>query len=96
MRNENVRPVPAGQHHELDRNAWNVAFSELGLCWHWDEATYSELQAISTEADRLRTYVRTRHEHLLKAYDADFLVDAIRTTKMRCVEEAHTQLGSAA
>jgi hypothetical protein len=74
--------------HELERNAFNAAFSELGLCWHWDEKTYAELQSISAESERLRRYVESQHRHLLTAYDADFLVDAIRVTKSRLSEEA--------
>jgi hypothetical protein len=77
-----TNPVPRAP--ERERHAFNVAFSELDLCWHWDEQTWSELQALPSEDDRLRAYLRSRHGHLLKAYDADFLVDAIRSTKLRC------------
>jgi len=79
------RPAPNPQ--EIERNAFNLAFSELGLCWHWDENTYAKLQAIEAERDRLRTYLEQQQRHLLKAYDADFLVDAIRVTKKRCWDE---------
>ena len=72
---------------ELERNAFNAAFSELGLCWYWDEKTYAELQSISAESERLRRYVESQHRHLLTAYDADFLVDAIRVTKSRIAGE---------
>ena len=71
----------AGQ--DLERNAFNLAFSELDLGWHWDEKTYSELQSFPAEVDRLRAYLQSRHGYLLKAYDVDFLVDAIRMTKAR-------------
>ena len=74
--------------HECERNAFNAAFEELGLCWHWDEKTYAELQTISAEGERVRRYVESQHSHLLTAYDADFLVDAIRVTKSRLTEEA--------
>jgi hypothetical protein len=73
--------------HELERNAFNAAFSELGLCWHWDEQTWAELRAIDAESERVRRYVESQHRHLLTAYDADFLVDAIRVTKSRLTEE---------
>ena len=72
---------------DFERNAFNAAFSELGLCWHWDERTYAELQSISAESERLRRYVESQHRHLLTAYDADFLVDAIRVTKSRIAGE---------
>jgi len=73
--------------HEIERNAFNAAFSELGLCWHWDEKTYAELQTIAAESERVRRYVESQHRHLLAAYDADFLVDAIRVTKSRLTGE---------
>jgi hypothetical protein len=73
---------------ELERNAFNAAFSELGLCWYWDEKTYAELQSIAAESERLRRYVESQHRHLLTAYDADFLVDAICVTKSRLTQEA--------
>ncbi len=72
---------------EFERNAFNAAFSELGLCWHWDERTYAELQSITAEGERLRRYVESQHGHLLTAYDADFLVDAICVTKSRIAGE---------
>jgi hypothetical protein len=72
---------------EQERHAYNLAFGELDLCWHWDEQTYSELAALPGDAERVRAYLRSRHDHLLKAYDADFLVDAIRSTKARCIGE---------
>ncbi|SPE19932.1 hypothetical protein SBBP1_1070005 [Burkholderiales bacterium] len=87
MRNENSSSHPAADRVEFDRNAFNAAFSELGLCWHWDEQTYAELQAIAAEGDRLRRYLETQQRHLLKAYDADFLIDAIRETKTRVCGE---------
>ena len=67
---------------ELERNAYNAAFYELGLRWHWDRRTYAELLRYSPKAEiRLRHYVETEHPHLLAAYDADFLVAAIHELK---------------
>jgi hypothetical protein len=84
LQKENSTVAP----QELERNAFNAAFSELGLCWHWDEKTYAELASISAEGERLRRYVESQHRHLLTAYDADFLVDAICVTKSRLIGEA--------
>jgi hypothetical protein len=89
MHNENRSNLPPAERLELERNAYNAAFSELGLGWHWDEKTYSELQSIAQEEEeRLRTYVETQHRYLLTAYDARFLVNAIREAKMRCYDSA--------
>ena len=75
--------------HDRERHAFNAAFLELDLCWHWDESTYAELQAVAAGSDgeRVRRYVESRHRHLLTAYDAEFLVDAICATKSRLSSE---------
>jgi len=64
---------------ELDRNAYNAAFNELGLRWHWCSDVYGELLRERSEPDaRIRLYLETRQPHLLRAYDADFLISVIR------------------
>jgi hypothetical protein len=73
---------------DRERNAFNIAFSELELCWHWDESTYAELSGLPTDGERLRTYLARQHGHLLKAYDAEFLVEAICATKSRTFQES--------
>src|SRR6266516_3398084 len=55
---------------ELERNAYNAAFYELGFRWHWDGDTFASLQAFSKSCDRIRNYLETQHPHLLSAYDA--------------------------
>ncbi|MGC1172457.1 hypothetical protein [Polaromonas sp.] len=64
------------------RHAYNAAFEELGLSWHWDSATYARLQADGRDA--VRTYLETEQSHLLRAYEADFLVEAIEAARARC------------
>ena len=81
-------PASTSAPHDSERNAYNAAFEELGLCWHWDEKTYAELRTIAAESERVRRYVESQHRHLLTAYDAQFLVDAIRVTKSRLIEDA--------
>lgn len=68
---------------EIDCSAFNAAFYELGLRWHWDEATYERLAAEPDERLRLRRYLETSQAHLLRAYDADFLSDAVLAAKQR-------------
>jgi hypothetical protein len=68
----------SGADDDSDRDAYNAAFHELGLRWHWDSATYDRLLHASPDAgERVRVYLQTTQPHLLKAYDADFLVSAI-------------------
>ena len=31
------------RHNDVERNAYNAAFYELGLRWHWDSDTYDQL-----------------------------------------------------
>lgn len=71
----------AGQ-HELERNSYNAAFYELGLRWHWDRETYDALVGRSScPAECIAHYLETSQPHLLKAYDAAFLADAIQQKK---------------
>lgn len=72
---------------ECERRAYNAAFEELGLNWHWDPVTYACLSGMGAHA--LRTYIEREHAHLLRAYDTDFLVNAIEASRARCM--ARTQ-----
>ena len=69
---------------EIERSAFNAAFFELGLRWHWDDSTYAGLASEPCERSRVRHYVQTMQPHLLTAYDADFLADAVVRAKQRC------------
>ena len=69
---------------EMERYAYNAAFQELGLRWFWDSATHDELRARTADAaERLHHYLESRQAHLLKAYDAAFLVQAILDAQAR-------------
>ena len=61
------------------RHAYNTAFEKVGLNWHWDEATFERLQTSGRFA--VRTYLEDEQSHLLRAYEADFLVDAIEAAR---------------
>jgi hypothetical protein len=67
---------------DVHRQAYNAAFEELGLSWHWDSVTFAGLAGAGP--DRVRAYIQQEHPHLLRAYEADFLVEAIETAKARC------------
>ena len=69
---------------EIERGAFNAAFYELGLRWFWDSDTYRELSATAGERERVRSYLEGEQAHMLRAYDAEFLTDAILTAKRRC------------
>ncbi len=84
MFNTLLDQIAADQATETHRHAYNAAFDELGLAWHWDASVYARLQAETRGADAVRTYLETEQAHLLRAYDAQFLVDAIEAAKARC------------
>jgi hypothetical protein len=64
---------------DRDLNAYNAAFYELGLRWHWDSATYEALLSLGGDGPTcVRHYLRTQQPHLLRAYDEDFLVAMIQ------------------
>lgn len=67
---------------DAERNSLNAAFYELGFRWHWDSDTYNALLSQrSSTSERIRYYLETRQPHLLKAYDAAFLVELIQEKK---------------
>src|SRR5438477_8258145 len=70
------------RHDEMERNAYNAAFYELGFRWHWDRNTYEALLSRGHSAeDRISHYLETQQPHLLRAYDAEFLVEMIQAKK---------------
>ena len=83
---------------DRDLDAYNAAFHELDLHWHWDSATYEALLSLGGDGPgRVRHYLQTQQPHLLRAYDADFLVAMIerKAVAQRAVADA-TRRGGAA
>ena len=56
-----------------DLAALNRAFWDLGLRFHWDEATWSALSALPDLRSQLARYLQSQQPHLLAVYDVDFL-----------------------
>ena len=56
-----------------DLAALNRAFWDLGLRFHWDEATWAALGALPDLRSRLESYLAKSQPHLLGVYDVDFL-----------------------
>jgi hypothetical protein len=74
-----------GHEAEVRRNAYNAAFYELGLGWFWEAGCHHAGPA--GERACVREYLAQHQPHLLTAYDADFLVDAILAAKERCAPQ---------
>jgi hypothetical protein len=72
---------------EIHRNAYNAAFHQLGLSWHWDAGHYRHGECAEEERACLHSYLAEHQAHLLSAYDAEFLVEAIQAAKVRCLEQ---------
>ena len=68
---------------EADRSAYNRAFSELGLEWYWDAATYEQLLACAGDKHCVQAYIEGHQPHLLQAYDSGFLAEAIESVRRR-------------
>lgn len=81
---------------EIDRAAFNAAFYELGLRWHWDSRAYAKLARQACERSRLQGYLQAEQAPLLRAYDAELLTEAILQAKQRChpAHAAHAQEGA--
>lgn len=56
---------------------YNLACHELDLSWDFDTATYGD------GPEGLRAYLEKEQPHLLRAYDADFIVNAVESMKER-------------
>lgn len=48
---------------EAHRAAFNHAFAELGMDWHWDESLYTRLLDISGGKERIRHYWNQAYPH---------------------------------
>jgi len=87
-----TEPVERGDAEDFHLRAYNGTFWDLGFKWQWDAGTYRELCHLRNEKERIRVYVERHHPHLLKAYDADFLVGLIHDNKV----QRHAAIAAAA
>jgi len=69
--------------------AYNRAFRELELPWHWDAATFRELLDVAGERDCVSAYIERSQRHLLRVYEKGFLRDLILDARDRCREPEH-------
>ncbi|NDV89462.1 HAD-IA family hydrolase [Aurantimonas aggregata] len=65
------------------RVAYNHAFAELGLDWHWDETLYGELLAVAGGKERLRYYLERCRPELLDDAIASGLIVKVHHAKIR-------------
>lgn len=75
-------------------DAYNAAFSDLGLRFRWDHDTLAALNEFSSELARITAYIERFHAHLHRAYDADFLAQLILSKKSEYFREISPQAGN--
>lgn len=78
-----MAPHHPAEQREIERGTFNAAFHDLGLRWQWCSDTYAGLAAQTCERERVLGYLQAEQSHLLRAYDASFLTDAILAAKQR-------------
>jgi hypothetical protein len=66
--------------------AFNTAFEELDLMFRWDAQTYLSLASADSDYGKIAQYIETHSPHLLKAYSAEFLCQAIVERKNSTIE----------
>jgi HAD superfamily hydrolase (TIGR01509 family) len=65
------------------RVAFNLAFREHGLDWHWDEPLYGELLQVTGGKERLAAYIRRYRPQLAHSRSTRALILDIHRTKTR-------------
>lgn len=65
------------------RPAFNAAFAEHGIGWHWDETLYGELLDVTGGKERMRHYAQRYDPALLARPNADDLIKTLHATKTR-------------
>jgi len=66
------------------RIAFNEAFRQAGLDWHWDIPLYGALLAVTGGKERIRFYLEQFHPQLLDDVDIDARIAALHKSKTRC------------
>lgn len=65
------------------RLAFNRAFRDAGLDWHWDETLYGELLEVTGGKERMRHYVQHYQPALAADADREALINALQSAKTR-------------
>jgi HAD superfamily hydrolase (TIGR01509 family) len=65
------------------RPAFNAAFAEAALAWHWDVDLYGELLAVTGGKERMRFYAERHDPDFLAQPDADEVIKRLHAAKTR-------------
>lgn len=69
------------------RVAFNAAFREFGLDWHWDAAQYGELILVAGGKERLRHWITHHAPEFAVGRDVERWVADLHAAKTRCFKE---------
>lgn len=75
---------------ECHRRAFNAAFAERGLDWHWSREEYSELLRVTGGKERIRRFLADEQPSLLATPDVDAFICGLHRDKTRHYVEAVT------
>ena len=65
------------------RPAFNAAFADAGLPWHWDEALYGELLEVTGGKERIRFFCERHAPDFLRQADANARIRELHGAKTR-------------
>lgn len=65
------------------RPAFNMAFEEAGLDWHWDEALYGELLSVTGGKERIKFYLEKYNTTFAKPENFDEFVKGLHAAKTK-------------
>ena len=65
------------------RPAFNAAFAEAGLAWHWNEALYGDLLEVTGGKERIRFFCELHAPEFLQSLDADARIRELHASKTR-------------
>ena len=65
------------------RPAFNAAFAEAGLPWHWDAALYGELLEVTGGKERIRFFCERHAPEFLQQADAEARIRELHAAKTR-------------
>jgi HAD superfamily hydrolase (TIGR01509 family) len=68
---------------ETHRRAFNRAFREGGLDWHWDKALYADLLSVSGGKERIRHFMKSRGIDAPRDAGRDGFIRALHADKTR-------------
>lgn len=65
------------------RPAFNAAFAEAGLAWHWDEALYGELLEVTGGKERIRFFCERHAREFLQQANTEARIKELHAAKTR-------------